>query len=1205
MSMRKLIFVFLTISAFWANLPQSFGVIYVTRDTSWTGNVLLSQDVVVKSGFSLTIQPGTQLRMNYGISIVTETGATILMPGTAAQPIRVSPSQPAQYWGNIHAKGIGSSLDMTFVESIGGQIKATDSALCDVRDCILRDYNLYDNPILLTKNASNVYVSRTHVANYYEINIILSPAVVEDCLFEFMTADAIDFDNSPSGTVIRRTTIRYGRGDNIDAIDFGKVDFQPPGSQGLVENCRVHDISDKGVSVGEGAIFVTVKGSLFYRCGAGIAVKDSSVSEIYNNTFYGCEYGIELVEKNPGLGGGHGTAYNNILWNNGGSIYMNSDATLAMSYSNVQGAVADTVQHISVVDPLFMDPANDDFQLQPGSPMIGQGINGEDLGAIFPAGGIAAPSDELQLGLPNATSVLVVDSALQVYWAAGPLISSVDVLFSTDGGSSWTMIATSVPAQQLSTSWTVPNVYSSSCYFRVQDHNDTTHFSSNERPFKIMPPLVSNLKADYSINSGFFTQPFDLFLTTVPGATIYYTLDGSDPTDQSFVYQQPLTLSSSTIYQGYPEQNVTSSQPAHAPYSYVRLAPVRQTGLPPSIWYKPPGQIDRQCVVRTRVHHPVYGLGPIVTKSYFIHPDVFSGRFPLPVVSLATDPSGLFDYYKGTFIPGAAFEGAAFTGNYELSGRASERPAHIDYFDGNKQKQLSQEIGIRVKGQWIRSLGQKCLGLYAREDYDVNEDDFDYAIFPNNNKPGTDTIIDEYKRLLLRQNGNDWGSNTNTMCRDALAQSLLDHCNVKYQAYQPAMVYLNGEFWGLSNLREMNDEEDISRNYNIEEDSLVIMEDNLDKTAETPFLLMKGNPGDDQSFFNMRNFVWFCDKSTDAALDSINRMMDVDNFTDYWIGTIYLGKTTSAHNQMYWRIRTPEGLNASQLGHDGRWRWTAFDFDNAMFWDTLDNFNVAPYYVYDDILIHLWEFEGYRKQFVNRFCDVVNSSFVPERVAQRIDEYESRIAPAMQWHIDRWRTPRSIADWQSGMNDMRQYAYDRPVHAFAHMQQKFSLPGSYNLTLDISQEGAGYIGVNSLLIKEDLPGVDSVQLYPWNGTYFTSVPVTITAYPLPGYIFDHWMETGDTLSQITVDAAFDTVRTAVFRREVDPKLPYVSVYPNPVQWGETVRLDHHCEFYVYAADGRECMHELDDMQFSTVKLVPGCYYIRIIGGPVERLVVTR
>ncbi|MBK6837599.1 MAG: right-handed parallel beta-helix repeat-containing protein [Bacteroidetes bacterium] len=69
----------------------------------------------------------------------------------------------------------------------------------------------------------------------------------------------------------------------------------------MVDQCIVHDISDKGVSVGEGALDVTIHGSVFYNCGAGVAVKDNSVAHIFNNTIVACEVGIELVEKIPDL----------------------------------------------------------------------------------------------------------------------------------------------------------------------------------------------------------------------------------------------------------------------------------------------------------------------------------------------------------------------------------------------------------------------------------------------------------------------------------------------------------------------------------------------------------------------------------------------------------------------------------------------------------------------------------------------------------------------------------------------------------------------------------------------------------------------------------------------------------------------------------------------------------------------------------------
>ncbi|MFM2208148.1 MAG: hypothetical protein RL213_2123, partial [Bacteroidota bacterium] len=784
----------------------------------------------------------------------------------------------------------------------------------------------------------------------------------------------------------------------------------------------------------------------------------------------------------------------------------------------------------------------------------------------------------------------------------GPAVSLVDLLYSTDDGATWNSLASGIDASAEHYSWVVPDVYSTRSFFKVRDHSDTARCSVNERPFSIIPDEVGSLKADYSVNSGFFTAPFDLLITSsVPGSIIYYTLDGSEPTDRSSVYRSPIHVHNDTIRPSYPEINVTSADTAAPPYCYVRTSPFYQEGGVPVLWQRPFSDVDKQTVVRTRVYHPAYGVGPVTTKSYFVHPDAMGGRFPIPVVSLVTDPSNLFDYYKGIYVPGATFEGKSFTGNYCLSGSAFEYPAHLDLFDEAKRKQLSQEIGIRVKGQFIRALGQKPLGLYAKKVYDAAEDDFRYEVFPDNLQPGTGTVMKEYKRLLLRQNGEQWSTWENTMCQDALAQSLLDHCNVKTQAYRPSLVYLNGEFWGIHNIREMIDEENLSRLYDLHEDSIIIMEDNLDGFTETPFQLTHGRTGDDQSFMDLRNYLFAQNMNDSARLAYVGERMDLDNFTDYWIATIYLGKVNSAHNQAYWRTRTPDSLAFSRLGHDGRWRWLAFDFDNAFNYLPLDNFQYAVLLVHDDILIHLFENESYVKTFVNRYCDLVNSSFKPSHVLGKIDGFRDMLEPVIPYQIARWGRPLSMSRWYYGLDLFRQYAIGRPAVALDHVRQQFNLPSKYNLTVDVSIVRSGYIRVNSLLINEALPGVDSM-VYPWSGTYFTSVPVTVSAYPMPGYEFSHWLETGDTLPTITVDAASDITRTAVFRSLIPEAPGYI--FPNPVRAGQEVHLRGTCDFTVLTSDGKLVLDAKDKDSFSTSGLPAGVYILRVTGQKSDRLVVT-
>ena len=227
-------------------------------------------------------------------------------------------------------------------------------------------------------------------------------------------------------------------------------------------------------------------------------------------------------------------------------------------------------------------------------------------------------------------------------------------------------------------------------------------------------------------------------------------------------------------------------------------------------------------------------------------------------------------------------------------------------------------------------MGQKPLTVYGRTEYDT-ENEFEYAFFPGLRVPGTSIPIDEFKRFILRQNGNEWGGPENVMCRDALAQSLFNKLNLKYQAYELTELFLNGEYWGVHDLRELNDVKHLSRIYNIPEDSLVMMEDNLDG----PFQLIEGHDGDVTLFQSLMSTVHGQDIRTDSIYAKLETMIDVDNFTDYWISTLFMNKTTADHNQFYWRVRSGEGENSPNMGHDGRWRWIAEDFDNAFSMPTL------------------------------------------------------------------------------------------------------------------------------------------------------------------------------------------------------------------------------------------------------------------------------
>ncbi|MBP6335534.1 MAG: CotH kinase family protein [Bacteroidia bacterium] len=1169
----------------------------VTSNTTLNGKVDINADVVVAANITLTFSAGSTLSFGEGVSILSGASSNVLFEGTPLQPIIIKSSIPGVLWGKIEAKGINSIVDMQHVKMQGGYLKIVSGASAILESSYFSDYYNGPVPIILTEDAADIQMRNCIVSNYYEVNFIRSKAVIEDCIFQFMTADGIDFDNSPAGTILRRSTLRYGKGTNIDAVDFGKIDFMGPGSLGLVQQCIIHDISDKGISIGEGAQEVNVEGNLFYNCGAGVSVKDNSVGRVYNNTFVYNRYGLEAVEKNPGLGGGHAYTFNNIFWDNDSSFYLNSSATLEVRYSDLHDRFPEPLNFNISEDPLFINPSAFDFRLRESSPAIGAGIGGATLGALFPAGTDVSNVMSLHLGIPNSFSEYAAGDTVQISWSASENLTTIKILFSEDDGVNWQTIATGINAQDLEKTWYAPMTYSTRCRIRIVSENNFAIQSENYLPFKIHPEINTGFSAMFSLPAGYYNSEQILSLSSQPGDVIYYSLDGSDPTDQSEVYANPIQLKFDSIPGGQTEQNITSTQGPKQPYAYIRTSPTSHIGPNPTFWYLPSGSIFKASVVKARIYRPGTGLGPVVTRSYFLDPDMLNHRYSLPVVSLVSDPDHLFDYYNGIYIPGADFTGYAFTGNYERKGRASEKPAHIEYFNTNGRLEFSKEVGFRVRGEWIRTAGQKALTVYARSEYD-EQNEFDYELFPGLTKPGTNLKQDKFKRFILRNAGNEWGWTVNSMCRDMLTQSLFERLDVKYQAGKSTIVFLNGEYWGIHNIRELNDHRGLEFSYGVHPDSVIMMEDNLDG----PFKLARGNDGDLQEYHNMRNFILNNDMSISSNYDSVKKLLDIENFADYWIATIYSNKKNTDHNTSYWKLRNGKPGQGQREEFDGRWRWMANDFDNGLDLPASgNNLEGMIYWMKDSLLkrmINNPEFVGY---FLNRFADLMNSSFSTSHVLKRLDYYYQILEPEMPEHIARWRTPSNMANWDQAMNNFRVFGQDRPFYQFEHLRTRFGITDNHQLEMDVNDRIMGIVQVNTLRIDPSLHGVHST-VYPWTGSYFENVPVTISALPYSGYRFVEWMETGETATTISLNLQTDTKRTALFELDPSQDLRHFQFYPNPVP-GSKIHFYNASIVSIFNMEGKEVLRTDSPVLILDIStLASGIYTVRLNDGAGVKLV---
>lgn len=594
----------------------------------------------------------------------------------------------------------------------------------------------------------------------------------------------------------------------------------------------------------------------------------------------------------------------------------------------------------------------------------------------------------------------------------------------------------------------------------------------------------------FSHPGGWYRESFELSLRSpVPEALIYYTLDGSIPTEDSMRYTGPITIAD------------RSGQPN-------RLSRIT-TG---TYDLEPSGLVFKASVLRARAFVDGMEASPVITQTYLVHPQG-EGRYSLPVISLVAEEHSFFDYETGIYVPGKIYDDEfdpdlndwERPANYFQRGPAWERSAHIEFFEQDGTLAFGQNIGVRIHGGATRSYPQKSLRLYARGPLD-RERYFRHAVFHGLLKAGSGEPLDRFKRLLLRNSGNDW---YNTLFRDALMTALIAHTDLDKPAYRPAVVLLNGEYWGIHNLRERLDQHYLQSHYSVHRENFVILEGGG--------TLAFGEPGDEAHYHQMLDYLRDHDVMEDAHYHHIGTQMDLDNYLHYQVSQIYFGNHDwPGNNIKFWRVKH-EAEQEANGPLDGRWRWMLFDTDFGFSLyngrdgyqhptlalaveaggDSWPNPDWSTFLLRN--LLHNYDFQT---DFINRMADHLNTSFLPSVVHGHIDAFEARLRPEMEEHLRRWIPWADMNRWTQEVEALRHFASRRPEALRVQFQRHFHLRGTARLTLETDLT-RGNIQINHLFLDENTLGV-SPQVYPWTGIYFQGVPITIAAHPKPGYEFRGW-----------------------------------------------------------------------------------------------------
>lgn len=582
-------------------------------------------------------------------------------------------------------------------------------------------------------------------------------------------------------------------------------------------------------------------------------------------------------------------------------------------------------------------------------------------------------------------------------------------------------------------------------------------------------------KPSFSLPAGFYNSTQTLSMSSSTGL-VRYTLDGKDPDQSCALYSSPIT-------------------------------------------------IDSTMVVRARTYStdPLQLPSEIITNTYFINEDI-----ELPVVSLTSDPYNLFDYYYGIYVMGpnadtvnVPFQGANFWQGWE-------RPANIEYFDPNGNLGFETPSSIAIQGNYSKAWPQRGFAVKTKENY--KGETIDYPLFPD--KP----LITQYKSFNIRNAGSDWNK---AHMRDRFNQkNAQKSTSLEIMDGRPCVLFINGDYWGVYELREKQDKDYIENNSGVPADKI-------------DFLQFDGSiiEGSNTDFLNMSNWIGSNDMSIPANYNTAKSMLDVENFCDYFITETYilnidwLGSYTN--NIKFWRPNNPVG----------KWRYVLWDTDLSLGFATAwggavntDFLDVAinpvtsnPHSTMLSGLLANTEFKNY---FVDRYADLMNTIFLPSTMLQNADEMHDEMLPEMARHFNRWGgsfwggligPSDNVTEWEYEIDSMMVFASDRIGFARDHIQNQFGLTKQVDVTLDVMPAGAGKIKISTI----------TPESLPWTGVYFDGVPVSITAIANPGYKFNYWEGNNSILKTELESITLNIDTNDVFRAHFDVLELGLDVYPNP------------------------------------------------------------
>jgi len=408
-----------------------------------------------------------------------------------------------------------------------------------------------------------------------------------------------------------------------------------------------------------------------------------------------------------------------------------------------------------------------------------------------------------------------------------------------------------------------------------------------------------------------------------------------------------------------------------------------------SIKYKEPILINKTTVIKTIVYRDNYLPSEITSRTYFV-----GRKHDLPIISISTNQASLDDLLINYF-------------------QEQEKKISFEYYESDGNLGVSFIGGTKLTGADSRKRDQKSMAIYLRKEYGLQE--VTYPFFK-------DSDVVNYSSFTLRNSGEDpYGIRIQDT---VLTYALKERMDIDMQDYRAVVVYLNGKYYGLYNMREKLNGDYLKSNYNLEDGEYDLIK------------YVTATAGSTKNYNKLLNYIRTHNTKDKKVYEYIKTQLDVQEFINYLIVESYYGNTDQG-NIRYWKSK------------NGKWRFMLYDLDWSL-WNTSLSMNytvlntkspaVTNLYSVYDIARRLYKNSEFRDLYLSTLAYHLENTFNPKRMNLIVDELADEIREEIPYHIKRWPGMHSNTDnWEKNVKNFKNKLTNRYNYVVKNIKSQFNL----------------------------------------------------------------------------------------------------------------------------------------------------------------------